>query len=58
MVDVRLGHKYTSVLPHDLKPIYEDFLLWKQVMKIATVLYYHYRFIILIDKIKKQSKTN
>ena len=25
-VGVRLGYKYTSVLPHDLKPIYKDFL--------------------------------
>ena len=39
IVDVRLGYKYASVLPPDLKPIYKDFLLWQSVIKIATVLY-------------------
>ena len=39
IVDVRLGHKRAFVLPADLKPIYKDFLLWKSVIKNATVSY-------------------
>ena len=46
IADVRLAYKYASVLPPDLKPICKDFLLRKSVIKIATVLYYHYRFVI------------
>ena len=41
IIDVWLCYKYASVLPPDLKPIYKDFLLWKLLIKTATVLYYH-----------------
>ena len=58
IVDFRLGYKYASVLPPDLKPGYKDFLLWKSVIKIAAVLYYHHRFIIHRDKIEQQSNTS
>ena len=58
IVDVRLGFEYASVLPPDLKPIYKDILLYKSVIKIATVLYYHHRFIIRRVKIEQQSNTN
>ena len=51
IVDFRLDYKDASVLPPDLKPIFKDFLLWKSVIKIATVLYYHHRLIIQGDKI-------
>ena len=47
-----------SVLPPDLKPIYKDFLQWKSVIKIATVLYYHHRIMIQKDKIEQQSSTS
>ena len=58
IVDVRLGFKHASVLPPDLKPIYKDFLLRKSVIKNATMLCYHYRFIIQRDKIEQQSNTS
>ena len=51
IVDVRLGYKYDSVLHLELKPSCKGFLLWKSVIKIATFLYYHYRFIIQRDTI-------
>ena len=51
-VDVRLGHNYISLLPPDLKPIYKDFLLRKLLIKNATALYYHHRFIIQRGKIE------
>ena len=57
IVDFRLGYKYASVLPLDLKPSCKDFLLWKSVIKIATVLYYYHRFTIHRDKIEQQSNT-
>ena len=52
--DVRLGYRYASVLPPGLKSIFKDFFLWKSVIKIATVLYYHHRLIIQRDKIEQQ----
>ena len=58
IVYFRLGYKYTSVLPPDLKPSYNDFLLRKSVIKIAAVLYYHHRFIIQRDKTEQQSNTS
>ena len=58
IVDFRLGYKYASVLPPDLKPSCKDFLLWKWVIKFATVLYYHHRFTIHRDKIEQQSNTS
>ena len=51
-VDVRLGHNYISLLTPDLKPIYKDFLLRKLLIKNATALYYHHRFIIQRGKIE------
>ena len=51
IVDVRLGYKYGPVLPPDLKPLYRDFLPRKSVIKIATVVYYHHKFIIQRYKI-------
>ena len=38
IVDVWLGYKYSSVLHRELNPSYKEFLLWKSVIKIATVL--------------------
>ena len=58
IVDVRLCYKYASVLPPNLNPIYKDFVLRNSVIKIATVLYYHHRFIIRRDKIEQQSNTS
>ena len=58
IVDFRLGYKYASVLPLDLKPSCKGFLLRKSVIKIATVLYYHHRFTIHRDKIEQQSNTS
>ena len=58
IIDVYLGskyfsvkYKYFSVSLTDLKPIYKDIHLWKSVLKIATVLYYHHSFIIHRDEI-------
>ena len=56
VIDVRLGYKYTSVLPPDLKPSYKDFPLYKSVIKIATVLYYHHIFVMQRDKIEQQEQ--
>ena len=53
-----LGYKYTSVLPPDLKPSYKNFPLYKSVIKIATVLYYHHIFVMQRDKIEQQSNTS
>ena len=38
IVDVRLGYKYASVLPPDLKPSNEDFLLWKHGTYYSSML--------------------
>ena len=29
IVDVRMGYKYASELPSELKPIYKEFLMWR-----------------------------
>ena len=58
MIDVPMGYKYTSALPPDQKRIYKDFPLWKSVIKIASLLYYHYRFIIQRYNIERQSNTS
>ena len=55
IVYVRLGYKYDSVLHLELKPSCKDFLLWKSVIKILNVLYYHHRFIIQRNKNEQQS---
>ena len=38
IVDVWLCYKYSSVLHLELNPSYKEFLLWKSVITIATVL--------------------
>ena len=58
IADVQLDYKHASVLPPDLKSIFKDFLLWKSMIKIVTVLYYHHGFTIQGDKIEHQTNTD
>ena len=59
IVDIRLGYKYTSVLPPNFKTNQQRLSSVKVSDKnYYTVLYHHRTLIIQRDKVKKQSNTS